>query len=581
MITKLVMLLILITQFMFGTIHNVPGDFSTIQQAIAAASAGDSILVDDGTYTGDILIDKSIMMMSVNGKDVTGIQDVVTILSDSVMITGFTFIPNLKQAIIVGENKNSGFGSEYLNFSENNFIERNGSISFDPSFTNYTDVLISYNTFYDDSSSALHIIGETFYIAHNIIDGCRESAVLVDSLVTGIIYIHDNTFNGNFSSVTAYSACDIRFNTIQDTELAGVFISPFASDTSHIIDNEVIGGGSHSIVSLSKAVIEDNFIHRSGRSGIMASSDYLIIQNNTIEESAYDGIDIRSPAYVAGNTIFNSPQNGIRVREYENGESYLANNWIEGSSKHGMRIEGKSIIENNDIFRNAWDGIFIMFTANENDVANNRVSENRSGVVVLGQTKLRGNTIEFNDNYGVELAAEPGVEIILGLVENESHGNNIIRNNNNYQLANFSPNHIYACGNYWVSLDSTEIDNLIFDNEEDSNSGEVTFLPCLNEEPTAIDEEMIEILETFSLEQNYPNPFNPSTTIKYSINVETFTRLNVYDILGREVATLVNKKQRPGNYEVEWNADNFSSGVYYYKLTTSNFTDTKKMILLR
>ena len=92
----------------------------------------------------------------------------------------------------------------------------------------------------------------------------------------------------------------------------------------------------------------------------------------------------------------------------------------------------------------------------------------------------------------------------------------------------------------------------------------------------------------FSLSQNYPNPFNPSTKIKYSIpkvgnaNLRSLqTSLKVYDILGREVTTLVNENQQPGNYEVEFNASIHSSGVYLYKLTAGSFTATKKMILLR
>jgi len=90
----------------------------------------------------------------------------------------------------------------------------------------------------------------------------------------------------------------------------------------------------------------------------------------------------------------------------------------------------------------------------------------------------------------------------------------------------------------------------------------------------------------FKLEQNYPNPFNPSTIIKYSIaNVGTrhasSVQLKVYDILGREVTTLVNKEQKPGNYEVDFNANELASGLYFYKIATNGFTQTKKMILLR
>ncbi len=85
----------------------------------------------------------------------------------------------------------------------------------------------------------------------------------------------------------------------------------------------------------------------------------------------------------------------------------------------------------------------------------------------------------------------------------------------------------------------------------------------------------------YHLNQNYPNPFNPRTIINYSIADQSQVILIVYDALGREATTLVNKQQNPGIYQVEWNAENFSSGIYYYKLTVDEWSDTKKMILLR
>ncbi|MCB9208051.1 MAG: T9SS type A sorting domain-containing protein [Ignavibacteriales bacterium] len=125
--------------------------------------------------------------------------------------------------------------------------------------------------------------------------------------------------------------------------------------------------------------------------------------------------------------------------------------------------------------------------------------------------------------------------------------------------------------------------------------------------PVGVKQSKSEIIPTkFALEQNYPNPFNPTTTIKYQIpnqvrddnssviarsettkqsNVETHghasVRLVVYDILGREVTTLVNQKQKPGTYEVIFDASKYSSGVYYYQLKVGQFIKTKKMMLLK
>ena len=92
---------------------------------------------------------------------------------------------------------------------------------------------------------------------------------------------------------------------------------------------------------------------------------------------------------------------------------------------------------------------------------------------------------------------------------------------------------------------------------------------------------------SYSLEQNYPNPFNPSTTIKYSIPRQSFVTLKIYNILGREVATLVDGEKPAGNYEVEFNTEQttnniqLASGVYFYQLKAGDYLSTKKMILLK
>ena len=77
-----------------------------------------------------------------------------------------------------------------------------------------------------------------------------------------------------------------------------------------------------------------------------------------------------------------------------------------------------------------------------------------------------------------------------------------------------------------------------------------------------------------------PNPFNPSTTIRYALPSPAHVRLTVYDMLGREVATLVNEKQTPGWKEVTWNAANFSSGMYMLRMECGSFIETKKMVLM-
>jgi hypothetical protein len=89
------------------------------------------------------------------------------------------------------------------------------------------------------------------------------------------------------------------------------------------------------------------------------------------------------------------------------------------------------------------------------------------------------------------------------------------------------------------------------------------------------------IPNNFSLSQNYPNPFNPSTTIAFDIPITSYTKLIVYDLLGREIETLVNEELKAGSYKVNFNADRLSSGVYYYKLESGDFRQTRRMVVLK
>jgi hypothetical protein len=86
---------------------------------------------------------------------------------------------------------------------------------------------------------------------------------------------------------------------------------------------------------------------------------------------------------------------------------------------------------------------------------------------------------------------------------------------------------------------------------------------------------------TFELAQNYPNPFNPSTIISYQLPVSSEVRLVVYDLLGRELQTLVNTRQDAGRYTASFNAASLASGIYFYRLQAGTFVETRKMILAK
>ena len=90
-----------------------------------------------------------------------------------------------------------------------------------------------------------------------------------------------------------------------------------------------------------------------------------------------------------------------------------------------------------------------------------------------------------------------------------------------------------------------------------------------------------EIPNNFSLHQNYPNPFNPSTKIRFNLHKSTHAKLIVYDAIGREVTTLIDEELRAGSYEIDWDGSSYPSGVYFYRLETREYRQTKKMLYLK
>ncbi len=110
---------------------------------------------------------------------------------------------------------------------------------------------------------------------------------------------------------------------------------------------------------------------------------------------------------------------------------------------------------------------------------------------------------------------------------------------------------------------------------KDGFTGEIRLVPVTSVEGDET------LPEEFVLHQNYPNPFNPSTTFRYSIPQTSKVVIKVYDILGNEIATLMDEEKPVGTYELTWNAENLPSGVYFYQLKAGEYINTKKMILLK
>ncbi len=117
-------------------------------------------------------------------------------------------------------------------------------------------------------------------------------------------------------------------------------------------------------------------------------------------------------------------------------------------------------------------------------------------------------------------------------------------------------------------------------NAEDPDSNDIGAVYIFQDSPTSIEDKYLNP-EKFYLSQNYPNPFNPNTIIRFTIPELRFTTLKIYDVLGKEITTLVNEEKPAGNYEVEFDGSNLASGIYIYRLVAGKFTDSKKLIFLK
>ena len=130
----------------------------------------------------------------------------------------------------------------------------------------------------------------------------------------------------------------------------------------------------------------------------------------------------------------------------------------------------------------------------------------------------------------------------------------------------------------WGNLNLSNLKILIDSGNKGSNDDS---LILVNQYTGVNDHNQSNTPNTYSLTQNYPNPFNPTTTINYQLQFSGRVTLKVYNILGKEVATIVNEDKPAGNYSVNFDAGKLSSGIYFYRLQSGNFIATKKMILLK
>ena len=211
---------------------------------------------------------------------------------------------------------------------------------------------------------------------------------------------------------------------------------------------------------------------------------------------------------------------------------------------------------------------------NGNSVDNINIYVKPFGTFANGYTGITGNVNLTGGNNSSKSGA-----FVFAMRDGEVAGYAITDGMGNYRIDGLAP------GKYNVSVDKAGYDesalkevNVSYDMMGNPVNGEASF--TINSVLSVSVTSTVQP-KNYSLEQNYPNPFNPSTTIKYSLPSNGAVSLKVYNLIGQEVATLINSYQTSGEYTVPFNASNLSSGVYFYRLESGSFNVVKKMLLIK
>ncbi|MCU0414293.1 MAG: T9SS type A sorting domain-containing protein [Ignavibacteriaceae bacterium] len=534
--TLIVLMSSTILQFPQDTIY-VPGEQSSIQAAIDIASNGDIVLVAEGSYYENI---------NFKGKAIT--------------VASYFLVDGNESHI------------------ENTIID--GS---QPSSPDTASVVVFLNG--EDTTSVLcgfTITGGTGTHDSEFPSWAREGGGIYTSGSGAKIMNNIITGNTAIQSVTGYYFVGG----------AGICASPALEGKNLIIQNNVISNNY---------VEGENY---SFGAGIAVWPDgYTIISNNIINNNNH------LSQYVEGGGIYINTGAGVQAQIINN---YIYDNSAisQGSSTLGggggiYVFNNSAILKNNLVVNNhgtEGGGIKINNSFNatleNNTILNNTAPGLGGGIMNYNSsTNIINNIVWGNDGEGIEDQISGNIQTVTySNVQGGYPGTGNIDENPNFADSVYfsmyqgspctdagNPDPMYNDvedilnpGNPWWPAMGTLINDI-------GHCGGPNSLWQTWDFPVSVDNDGEDILlpSKFLLSQNYPNPFNPSTKIKYSVPQSSNVELKVFDMLGKEIETLIDEEKPSGTYEVTWYAASLSSGVYFYRLQAGSFIETKKMILLK
>jgi len=416
--------------------------------------------------------------------------------------------------------------------NSNSFIiGRRGSLALTMDGGNNWQVLIR-----GDTLSAIHFINRNLGFA----TGSKGHLVKTTDGASNWSDIPSNTSN---------YIMDIYFKD----SLNGIYVGK-----SGTVGKTTNSGTNWSVQSLGNSFTFYDLCFYENDSGLIGGGNGKIFKttnfgNNWVEKNTSVSVSLKSICVSNGSTFYAVGDSGIVLNSVNYGESWFAN----------FVTPRKNL--NSICFNNSTTGFIVADTGRIYKTTNLGVNWNLELPITSRNLK---NIIFSNSNIGYIVGSNATVMKTTNGGLNwgfQSLGYGAINNNN--KIVAIDSTNLYIAGeNSYVFKSTDGGGNIIYP---------IGITPISNEIP-----------DKFYLSQNYPNPFNPFTKIKFDIPAlgnggDRFAKLIIYDLLGREVAMLVNEQLKPGSYEVDWDGSGFASGVYFYSLVTPDFVETKRMVLIK
>ncbi|MCP4634302.1 MAG: T9SS type A sorting domain-containing protein [candidate division Zixibacteria bacterium] len=575
-------LTILVLSTANARIIDIPDEYNTIQEGIDASNDGDTVLVQPGEYPELINFNGNNILlcsMFIPTGDSTFIDS--TIIQGGEWYYGLVTFENHEDsnAIICGFTLTQ------------NYAEFGGGIFCNNSSPTITNNIISGN-YVDSCGGGIYCSSHSNpIIIHNIV---KNDSTDFWGLGGGI-YCADS------------SNPIIKFNQIRGNR-AGLGAGIYCESSTPVIDNNVIfenvvidpmGGGGGIYCWNSSPIITNNIIrdnwgagYEGNGGGIYCTRSVPVIKNNiisgntatwgggiTLGEGTIICEDVPS---VSGNTIVDNFASmlggGIFCTE---ANYYMMNNVI--ARNEGGFYGGGLYFDNTDI--NLYNNVFYGNIASFGGGVYGEMYSTLTFVNnIFWADSARGSGNEFYFEYGVQaLVSYTNIRDTLWPGEGNINEEPLFRdpeNNDFHLMASY-------CGDPYdspcIDMGDPEISDSILDCDwglgtERSDMG---VYAGDGRAPLVITDDNPVIPVSFILHQNYPNPFNSETTIRYTLPYSSKVRLEIYNLLGQHIETLIDSKQSSGNHSINWDLSNNSSGIYFYKLTTINQSLIKRMTLLK